>query len=218
MSGKAAFFHTTTATVLPMRDAFFERFPDAELITMVDDSILPEVIANDNMPTPGILRRLITYAAVAEEQGAGVFVCMCTTLGMAIREAQKAVNIPMISIDGPMLRQAVSEGKRIALLITFAPTEKVSGETARAFARDCGRDDVEVDVVLVEGARDALNAGDAAKHDDLIVEKACRLRDEYDTIVFAQVSMANAAGRCREMGMQVLSGVESGIEQIEKYL
>ncbi|MCD7864751.1 MAG: aspartate/glutamate racemase family protein [Clostridiales bacterium] len=213
---KAAFFHTTTATVLSMKNAFEKRYPDAELISMLDDSVLPEVLANHNMPTKAIIRRLIQYAQIAEEQGADVFVCMCTTLGLAIRKVQEAVTIPVISIDGPMLREAVHTGQHLALLITFAPTAEVSKATAEAYAHDAGRD-AAVDILLVEGARDALNRGDKAEHDRLIREKAEQAVGKYDVIVFAQVSMTDAAHQCEAAGMHVLYGMDSGVEQIKNY-
>ena len=217
MAKKAAFFHTVLATPAPMKAAFHERFPDAELITMVDDSVLPEVLANGNLPTPAIVKRLADYASIAAQQGAGVFVCMCTTLGIAVREAQKAVSIPMLTIDGPMLRQAVETGKKIGMLVTFPPTERTSKAAALAFAADAGRD-VTVDVIVVDGARDALNAGDKATHDRLIAEKAQEAASVYDVLVFAQVTMLDAAAQCGGLGVPVLTSVKSGIEQLAEYL
>lgn len=213
---KAMFFHSTPATPEPMKAAFKERFPDAQLITILDDGILPEVIANNGLPTRGIVRRLMRYGMMAQEQGASVFVCMCTTLGIAVREAQKLVDIPMITIDGPMLKEAVMTGEKIGMLITFPPTEKTSKAACLAFAEDCGRD-VDVDVIVVEGARAALNEGDKAAHDDLIVKKAREVAGDYDVLVFAQVSMLDAAERCTDLNVPVLTSVASGIEQLADY-
>lgn len=218
MDKKVAFFHTTLATPMPMKKAFECRFPDVQLITILDDGVLPEVVRNDNLPTPGIIKRLVEYAAIAQEQGAAVFVCMCTTLGIAIREAQKAVTIPMITIDGPMLKEAVTVGERVGMLITFPPTEKTSKAGALAFARDCGREYVAVDVIVVQGARDALNAGDKELHDRLIVETAQRVARDIDVLVFAQVSMVDAAQQCGDLNIPVLTSVASGIEQLAAYL
>jgi len=217
MRNKIAFFHTTTTTVQMLKQAFEKRYPNEQLITMVDDSILPEVLENGNQPTPDILRRLILYGQVAQEQGARVFVCMCTTLGLALRKAQEALIIPMISIDQPMLQEAVQKGDRIALLITFAPTADISRETALAFAADIDRD-VKVDVILAKGAREALNQGDKDTHDRIIAETAQNIASEYDLLVFAQVSMTDAAKICMERGMKVLYALDSGLEQIDSYL
>lgn len=217
MNKKAVFFHTTPATPEPMKKAFQARYPEDQLITILDDGVLPEVIANQGQPPRSITKKLMAYGSMAQEQGASVFVCMCTTLGIAIREAQKAVDMPMITIDGPMLKEAVEKGEKIGMLITFPPTEKTSKAACLAFAEDIGKD-VSVDVIIVEGARAALNEGNKALHDDLIVKKAYEVAGDYDVLVFAQVTMLDAAKRCTDIDIPVLTSVASGVEQLEKYL
>lgn len=217
MNKKVVFFHTTPATPEPMKEAFLKRFPEDQLITVLDDGILPEVLRNNDTPTRGITKRLIQYGSMAQEQGAAAFVCMCTTLGMAVRDAQKALDIPMLTIDRAMLREAVTIGKRIGMLITFPPTQKTSRETCLAFAKDMGRD-VNVDVIIVENAREALNKGDKELHDALIVKKAHEIAGEYDVLVFAQVTMVDAAERCTDIKIPVLTSIESGMKQLDKYL
>lgn len=217
MNKKAVFFHTTPATPEVMKNAFKECYPDDELITILDDSVLPEVIANQGIPPRAITKKLISYGSMAQEQGASVFVCMCTTLGIAVREAQKAIDIPMITIDGPMLKKAVEKGTKIGMLITFPPTEKTSKAACLAFAEDMGKA-VTVDVIIVDGARAALNEGKKSLHDDLIVKKAYEISSNYDVLVFAQVTMLDAAKRCTDIDIPVLTSVASGIEQLEKYL
>lgn len=217
MKNLVYFFHTTPATPEPMKKAFQERYPEAQLVTILDDGILPEVIANDGIPTRAITKRLVEYGGMAQDQGASVFVCMCTTLGVAIREAQKAISIPMITIDGPMLKEAVMTGEKIGMLITFPPTEKTSKAACLAFAEDLGKK-VDVDVVIVEGAREALNQGDKETHDELIRKKAHEIAEKYDVLVFAQVTMLDAAESCKDLPIPVLTSVKSGIEQLREYL
>lgn len=217
MKNLVYFFHTTPATPEPMKKAFREQYPNAQLVTILDDGILPEVIANDGIPTRAITKRLVEYGGMAQEQGAAVFVCMCTTLGVAVREAQKAISIPMITIDGPMLKEAVMTGEKIGMLITFPPTEKTSKAACLAFADDCNKK-VEVEVVIAEGAREALNQGNKELHDELIVKKAHEIAHKYDVLVFAQVTMLDAARRCGDLSIPVLTSVDSGIGQLRQYL
>lgn len=217
MKNLVYFFHTTPATPEPMKKAFREQYPNAQLVTILDDGILPEVIENDGIPTRAITKRLVEYGGMAQEQGAAVFVCMCTTLGVAVREAQKAISIPMITIDGPMLKEAVMTGEKIGMLITFPPTEKTSKAACLAFADDCNKK-VEVEVVIAEGAREALNQGNKELHDELIVKKAHEIAHKYDVLVFAQVTMLDAARRCGDLPVPVLTSVDSGMGQLRQYL
>lgn len=140
MNKTVAFFHTTMNTPLPLKQAFYRRFPDDRLITVMDDSVLPEVIANEGSFTPGIVRRLVSFGSNAQMQGACVAMCMCTTLTEAVAQAGLALDIPFITIDGPMLDRAVREGERVALLITPIPPSvfQRSAKQARS-GRDASR-------------------------------------------------------------------------------
>jgi len=219
MTKKVAFFHTTLNTPLQMKTEFEKRFPGVQLITIVEDGILPEISNNGGDYTPGLLKRLIEYGAIAQDQGACVMVDMCTTLGIAVREAQKALSMPFITIDTPMLRQAVTTGNRVALLVTAPTTIKASGAAARRMADDCGRKDVVIDTILVKGAFEALNIDhDKDKHNRIIATMAHEIAEDYDVIALGQVTMADSAALCTDIKIPVLTSIHSGIEQLASYL
>lgn len=219
MEKTVAFFHTTMNTPLPLKQAFHSRFPGARLITVMDDSVLPEVIANGGSSTPGIVRRLVSFGSNVQMQGASVAVCMCTTLTEAVAQAGLALDIPFITIDGPMLAQAVTEGERVALLITANTTFRASSRSARQAAIRAGREQVEIDTILVEGAFEALNqAHDKALHDRLIAGAARKAALTHDVIALAQVSMVDAAGLLEDLPVPVLTSLKSGIEQLSQYI
>lgn len=216
---KVAFFHTTMNTPLPLKKAFEERYPGVPLITVMDDGIIPEVMAHDNNITPGIVRKLIHFAQENEKIGACVAVCMCTTITEAVEEASKAVDIPLLTIDGPMLDDAVKAGSRIALLITAATTFRASSAAIRRAAVRQGRESVQTDTILVEGAFEALNVEkDKAKHDTLIAECARKAARDHDVVVLAQVSMVDAAGLLEDLNVPVFTSLGSGLAQIGRYL
>ena len=216
---KVAFFHSTMNTPLPLKQAFHARFPDTPLITVMDDSILPEVIENGGNFTPGIVRRLATFGTNVQLQGAAVAVCMCTTLTSAVAQAAQSMEIPFITIDGPMLEEAVTRGNKVALLITANTTLVASSRSAREAAVRAGRGDIQIDTILVEGAFDALNVHhDKALHDKLIVEAARREAQTHDVIALAQVSMVDAAKDLQDLPVPVLTSLKSGIDQIARYI
>lgn len=216
---RVAFFHTTLNTPRPLKTAFEARYPGVPLITVVNDGILPEVVANNDCYTPGIVRNLIDFGREAQRAGAVVAVCMCTTLAGAVAKAGQALDIPFLTIDGPMLHEAVCRGERVALLITAKTTFHSSSEAARAAAIAAGREQVKVDTILVEGAFEALNQRqDKAGHDRLIAETARAAAKDHDVIVLAQVSMVDAAAQLSDLEVPVLTSLESGLEQLKDYL
>jgi glutamate racemase len=219
MGGKVMFFHTTMNTPNTMKQAFFKRFPEAELINIVDDSILPEVKANKGEYTQGIVKKLINYGRMAEESGASIAVCMCTTITKAVEEAAKELKIPFITIDGPMLEYAVRNGNKIALLVTADTTIKASGNSAKAAAIREGKDSAKIDIIFVENASDALNKeNNKEKHDMIIAEYIKEAEKDYDIIVLAQVTMADAAKLVTDNEVKVLTSIEMGLEQLSPYI
>ena len=219
MEKKVAFFHTTMGTPLPLKNAFMEKYKGVPLITVMDDSVLPEVDANGGMYTPGIVRRLVNFASNAQLQGAVVCCCMCTTLTMAVAEAQKACEIPFITIDGPMLAEAVRKGDKLALIVTAKTTIEASGRSARQAAIEAGKPDMPIDVILVEGAFEAKNVKhDDALHNKLVVDCAREAAKTHDVIALAQVSMVDCAKDLQDLDIPVLTSLESGLNQLEKYI
>ena len=76
-----------------------------------------------------------------------------------------------------------------------------------------------MDTILVPGAFEALNLeGDKAKHDQMIAEAARKAAEDHDVIALAQVSMVDAAALLSDLKAPVFTSLESGINQIEKYL
>lgn len=219
MQKKVAFFHTTMNTPLPLKQAFEARYPSVRLMTVMDDSIVPEVIENGNTYTPGIVRKLIQFATEAQIRGASAAVCICTTITGAVAQAAKAVDIPFVTIDGPMLAQAVRAGERIALLITADTTYKASSDSMEEAIAKSGKDNVTFDTILCKGAYEALNIEhNREKHDEIIRATARRAAEQHDVIVLAQVSMVDAAEGLQELGIPVLTSLESGLVKIKDYL
>lgn len=219
MKKKIAFFHTTMNTPLPLKQAFEERYSQVELMSVMDDSIVPEVIENGNRYTPGIVRKLVEFAAEAQMRNASAAVCMCTTITGAVREAAKAVDIPFVTIDGPMLKEAAKKGGRTALLITAKTTFRESSESMQRAIDEFGTKDCTFDTILCEGAFEALNVEkDKEKHDQIIADTARKAAGDHDVIVLAQVSMVDAAKRLGDLKIPVLTSLESGLAQIADFL
>lgn len=219
MKKTAAFFHTTMNTPRPLAEAFHQKFPESPLISVMDDSILPEVVENDGRYTRHIVRKLISFGEEVTRSGASVAVCMCTTLNGAVAEAAPYLDIPFLTIDGPMLSKAVCLGSRIALLITASTTRVASGNAIRMAAKQAGKTDVCMDTILVDGAFDALNkAHDKEEHDRLIEKCARKAAETHDVIALAQVSMTDVAGSLSDLKIPVLTSLDSGISQLTPYL
>lgn len=219
MKKRVVFFHTTLNTPAYMKALFKKRYPDAELYNIVDDSILQEVTANHCRYTPNIVRKLVQYGQIAEAIGACVMVNMCTTLAPAVQHAQASMNIPFLCVDGPMLREAVHAGKRIALIVTAATTVEPSTLAIKAIAEAEGVVDIHVDTILVEGAFAAVTVEqNKVKHDALVKAAVKKAAEDHDVIVLAQVTMTDLEEQLSDLRVPILTSPDSGLEQLSPYL
>jgi aspartate/glutamate racemase len=109
-----------------------------------------------------------------------------------------------------MIAEALQGEGRLGLVATFAPTlASMPPEFPAGMA---------LELALAEGALDALNAGDAQRHDALIAAQAAALRDRGCTrIALAQFSMARARTACEQAsGLPVLTTVDSAVRALRR--
>ncbi|MGY2934383.1 hypothetical protein ACVWZ6_003985 [Bradyrhizobium sp. GM6.1] len=119
----------------------------------------------------------------------------------------------MLKPHEAMIERAVTMGRRIGLLSTFAPTLASMPPEFPA--------SVQIVPKLAEGALAALDRGDRgdrATHDRLIVEASRDLRD-CDVVALAQFSIAATAPLVAEAtGRPVVTTPDSAVEKLRKLL
>lgn len=201
----------------PLRKAFLEEVPGVRLASLIDDSLLADVMAAGGV-TPAVARRLVQYFLIAQGMGARAILNTCSSVGEVVPEAQRLLDIPLVRIDLPMAARAVATARRIGVIATLPTTLGPTVRLLASEARRAGRD-VEVREGLARGAYEALVAGDPQKHDAILLETARTLGREVDAIVLAQGSMARIADRMEEeTGIPSLSSVGSGVREVKRVL
>jgi Asp/Glu/hydantoin racemase len=209
-----AMLHTVPGLVADMEARASDTVPGLRVLHYVDESLLRDTVAQGI--TPGhVRRRLINYARFAEESGAQALLVSCSSIGEAATAAQDFVSIPVLRIDSPMAELAVSSGDRIGVLATLSAT---LGPTTRLVQAAAARQDKTPAITArqVDGAFDALRAGDRETHDTLVLAAFLELAAESDVVVLAQASMARVVKHTREQsgGPIVLASPDSGMTQL----
>ena len=214
---KVVAVHTAMALVEPLTKIFKEELPEVKLNHIADDTLIQEVIANNEV-TPAVRRRLLSYYLTAADSGADVIFNCCSSVGDIADLGNSISPIPVFRIDYPMAVEAVSIAKRIGVISTLPTTLDPTRRLLEHAAKDAGKDVVLVDG-LADGAFAAGQSGDGATHDRLIAEAAARIADEVDMFVLAQGSMARMEQRLAELtGKPVLSSPVSGVKGLRKFL
>ena len=209
--------HTFLYSVEDLKAQFREQLPEAEMINIIDDSLLEEALANGAV-TPAIISRMCDYYQNLQELGCVCALNQCSSVGEASDIAGKTVSMPIFKIDRPMARKAAELGEKIAVIATACSTVEPSSRLVESEAARLGRR-VQVDRCFVEGAYECLlKTGDKQKHNEMVVAKVEEAAKDHDVIVPAQGSMYHLMPLLSHIQVPVLTSLETGVAQLRKYL
>jgi Asp/Glu/hydantoin racemase len=200
--GKTLGLIHTSATLVPVFAELCSKYlPNVKVFNIVDDSLIKNTIACGEL-TPSTSKRVVNYAALAEEAGADFILYTCSSIGPAVEIAAALTGVPVLRVDQPMADKAVQTGKRIGVIATLSTTLEPTSDLVRRRAI-VARKEIELKSVLCEGAFDALMSGDAATHDKKVGEALKQLVNEVDVIVLAQASMGRVVDTLDEADKKI---------------
>ncbi|UGY12469.1 aspartate/glutamate racemase family protein [Bradyrhizobium septentrionale] len=202
--------HALKHSIVPIEASFARHWPEARLMNLLDDSLSAD-LARDGKLNKRMTERFLTIGRYAVSTGANGILFTCSAFGPCIEAvAREHAPMPVLKPNEAMIEQAVAKGKRIGLLSTFPPTlVSMPPEFPSS---------VTLLPKLAEGALAALDRGDRAEHDRIVVEASKDLRD-CDLIALAQYSMAPAAERVAEAtGREVLTTPDSAVKKLKAML
>ncbi len=202
--------HALKHSIVPIEASFARLWPDARLMNLLDDSLSAD-LARDGGLSETMTERFLALGRYAAGAGSDAILFTCSAFGPCIEAVARAqAPMPVLKPNEAMIEQAAARGRKVGLLSTFPPTlVSMPPEFPSS---------VEIVPKLVEGALAALDRGDRATHDRLVVEAAKSLRD-CDLIALAQYSMAPAAEQVTEAtGRPVLTTPDSAVTKLKRML
>lgn len=217
MGRKVAVIHTTLVTCQGIDSRLKRLIPDAEIMNIVDDSLLNDVKKAGGL-TKEVTKRLMSYAFAAEDWGAELILNACSSIGEGVNLIRPFLEIPYLKIDEPMARIAVEDGSRIAVYGTVATTLEPSARLIRQTAFGLKKD-VAVDTFLAKEAFEALTVEKNQEKHNQILEKLIRETEEdYDVLVLAQASMSVLLPHLIDIRKPILSSMDSGVQAVKTAL
>jgi Asp/Glu/hydantoin racemase len=184
---RIALIHAVTVAMAPVHEAFRQLWPAAECVDILDTSLSRDR-ERDGELTSAMIDRFLLLAKYAEDNGAAGILFTCSAFGEAIEAAADKAKVPVLKPNEAMFEAALAAGKRLGMLATFGPS--VAGMEAEF--REIAGDKAALSSFCVPGAMKALQAGDAAEHDQLLAIAAPRFAD-YDALLLAHFSTSRAA-------------------------
>jgi hypothetical protein len=210
---RIALIHALRHSIDPAAEAFGRLWPEADLVNIFDDSLSGD-LARAGQLTPAMTERFLLLARYAVDNGAGGILFTCSAFGPCIEACKAALApLPVLTPNEAMIDEAIASGGPIGLLATFGPTLDTMPAEFRAIAPT-----IEIVPQLAEGALAALNAGDAARHDQLAAQAASGLQ-HCKVIALAQFSLARAAPAvAAASGLPVLTTPDSAVKRLRALL
>jgi Asp/Glu/hydantoin racemase len=205
--------HTVPALAVTFDDLLKRTGHGAEIVHVVDAGLLAAAV--DRGVDEDVRDEVLRHVRHLADDGADAILVTCSSIGEAVEEAARKVDVPVLRVDATMAEEAVAlaadraEGDRpgrIAVLATLAAT---LGPTGRLLESRVAGTPVEVTARVVEGAAAARSGGDQAGHDRLVAQAIEDAAASADVVVLAQASMATAAAGL-ELAVPVLTSPEGG--------
>lgn len=205
---RIALVHVQMVSAPAMEAAFAEGWPEAEVVNVLDEALFTARARGD----AHVRERFLAIARYVAGTPVDGVLFTCSAFGAAIEAVQRALApLPVMKPNEAMIEAAAVSRGRVGLLATFAPTLE---SMPREFPPD-----VVARCAFASGAFDALNAGDAALHDQLVADAAVRELAACEVIALAQSSMARAAGAVAlATGKAVLTTPATAVSKLRRLL
>lgn len=210
---RIALIHALSHSVAPVNAVMASQWPEATLMNLLDDSLSADLARSGAGLDQAMHQRFQDLAAYAVGTGAQAILFTCSAFGPCIDAvARRYPQIPVLKPNEAMIADASRARGPLGLIATFAPTlESMPPEFPAG---------TNLRFALAAGALDALDRGDAERHDALIAEQARQLAAVgCGTIALAQFSMARAQHACEHAsGKPVLTTVHSAVLALKQRL
>jgi Asp/Glu/hydantoin racemase len=193
--------------------------PELEITNLLDDGLLRLLAAQDLKTTQARLADMLRVAVETYRAELALVTCSSVPMEMVKELAAAHARVPVLKIDYPMAQAAARAGRRVGVAATFPPTLAPTRRLLTNAAEEAGTE-IEIVEEVAPAAYDALLAGDAARHDELLAAAVERLaRQDVATIVLAQVSMARTLPLlAARIGVPVLSSLHTSLAAVRARL
>lgn len=209
-----AFLHTGDVHVANFQRLLDDVAPGTPAKHVVAKELLDDALAAGRV-TSDIRRAACERLLDIADEGAGVVLCTCSTIGEAATLADQLTDTRIIRVDRPMAEKAVtiaSKGKgRVAVVVCAPTTLAPTVGLVESAAQDLGLT-VSIATHLLDDAWPYFQAGDLETYHRMVSEGLRNAAAEADAVVVGQASMAPAVDMCDQVDIPLLTSPQMGVE------
>ena len=212
MPCRIVLLHATPVAMAPIQAAFAARWPEAEIVNLLDDGLSIDRARETDL-SDRMIDRFVEFGRYGHRMGADGILVTCSAFGPAIEQLAASLPVPVLKPNEAMFQAALAQGRRIGMLATFAPAIGTMTDEFDEFVSREGHP-ATLKTVLVPDAMAALRQGDAETHNRLVAAQAPDLADQ-DVLMLAHFSTSRAAQAVRAaVGVPVLTAPEASVDRM----
>ena len=184
---RVALVSSTRAVFGPMEAAFREVFPEAQILHLLDETLIEDFRREGGL-SPHSRHKALQMALTAQEAGVDGILVTCSTLSPSVDDFRPFLKIPVVKIDEPVIEEVVRKAEKIGLLATAETVLKSVEPLVMKKAREFGR---KISVRrFIKSDVWPLMQKDSAAFYRAIAEAATEAAKECQAVILTQVSIA----------------------------
>jgi Asp/Glu/hydantoin racemase len=213
---KIALISSTHAVFASMDAAFRAVFPEAEVIQILDETLLL-LFRQDGGLSERSRRKALEMSLTAQDAAVDGILVTCSTLSPAVDDFRPFLRIPIVKIDEPMLEHVVQSAETIALVASAETVLKSVEPLVQNKARQFGRQ-VSLRRVILTDLWPLLQKDPHAFYHEVGKASADAAKDSQ-AVVITQVSMAPGREYVNsEVKSRVYAAPEFAVHALRKLL
>jgi Asp/Glu/hydantoin racemase len=212
---RVTMIHAIAESIPPVRLAFAEEFPEAEVVNVLDEGLLFDF---DDVITPLLRRRMSNLIRYCQDNQADAIGLACSVYAPVVDSARDLVDVPLVSSYGPVMADAVAAGPRIGLIASVAAALRDSEHYLKLAAEEAGKP-VEPKLCLAEDLITVMRAEGQSGLERRLEEEVMKLAPDVDVVLLGQFSFAAALEHLQKVSpVPVLSALHSSARTLKRLL
>ena len=207
--------HTVFPIVDSLKTIFAKKLGNqpATIYSIVDDSILPRIVAAGGLSS-GIISTVYQHISSAEKMGSDLILVTCSSISEVVDIVSPLVSVPVIKIDDAMTDDAVKIADTLGVVATIETTLNPTINQLRKKMAIAEKEIKIVPLLCSDAYKALINENNPEKHDLLLYKAIEEIIESVDAIVLAQASMARLLPKLKKLtNKPILTSTESGIER-----
>ena len=218
---RVVMIHALAESIPPVRVAFQDEFPEAEVINLLDEGLL---IDFPGAITPSLRRRMSDLICYSQDNSADAIGLACSVYAPVVDSARDLVDVPLVSSYGPVMQEAVAAGPRVGVIATNNATMTDSEYYLNLAAQEAGSEikagrEIKVVKRLASDLIQVLRENGQSAFEKRLEEETLALAPDVDVVLLSQFSFATALDHLRRVSpIPVLSAPHCSARALKKML